>query len=137
MNNQSKQGEIDPHKNKSKEECVAEIKRLNSVISNLTQQLDNSVLKGGEINPSDIFKKPFVCYEPVEVKLIRVILKETPSEFAKRFAVSESAVKSWETPRGLAKHAECLGAAGKLMYWAAVVANERGSGNSIRLSMRG
>jgi len=101
--------------------------------------LVNKPTEQGKINPDDIFKPAFVCYEPHEIKRIRQSLAESPVEFAKRFGVSDSAVKAWESPRGTAKHAECLGAAGKLMYWAAVVANQSGSsnGNLIRLAMRG
>jgi len=97
------------------------------------------VSEQGKIDPSEIFNKPFVCYEPHEIKRIMQKLGLNPAEFSKWFGVSESAVKSWISPRGSAKHAECLGAAGKLMYWAAVVANSKGSakGNLIRLGMRG
>lgn len=90
------------------------------------------------MNPSDIFKQPFICYEPEEIKRIRLMLGENRQQFADRFKVSLSAANSWQTPRGKAKHAECLGAASILLFWAAVEANDRGSskGNLIRLGMR-
>ena len=102
------------------------------------ERMMNNLAKQGKIDPADIFKPAFVCYEPEEIKRIMHMLGLKPSTFAQWFGVSESAVKAWISPRGSAKHAECLGAAGKLMYWAAVVANERGSaqGNLIRLRMK-
>jgi len=74
-----------------------------------------------------IFKYPFVCYEPDEVRLIRNKLGETRKEFARRFFVDYSTVKGWESKRGSKKHREVLGAAARVMLWTAEEANKCGS----------
>ncbi len=86
----------------------------------------------------EVFSSPCIAYEPHEIKRIMDMLGESPAEFADRFYVSESAVKSWITPEGKPKHRPLVGPAARLMYWAAVEANERGSGfnNLIRVRYR-
>lgn len=106
------------------------------------KQKDDSTGRGkGTTSPvwRQIFKPGFVCYSPAEIKRIRQTLGESPEEFAQRFFVSQDAVKSWETVEGQVKHRECTGPAARLMYWAAVEANERGcsKNNLIRLGCRG
>lgn len=82
-----------------------------------------------------IFNSPCIAYEPEEIKKIMYMLGESPVEFAERFYVSESAVKAWITPEGKPKHRPLVGPAVRLMYFAAMEANERPSGvnNLIRM----
>ena len=89
-------------------------------------------------NAQMLFATPIVCYDHIEIKRIRETLGEKRVQFGKRFCVTEEAVASWESPQTSKRHRECLGAAGKLMFWAAVEANNRGSstGNLIRLASR-
>ena len=86
----------------------------------------------------EVFSSPCIAYDPKEIKRIMDMLGESPAEFAERFYVSESAVKSWITPEGKPKHRPLFGPALRLMYWAAKEANERGCGvnNLIRMHYR-
>ena len=131
------------HRWKSKDELISEIKRLNGIIARQGTVIKKQT-RQGKNNPFDVLKTEFVCYEPHEIKRIMTMLGEKPPVFCERFNVSLDTVKAWITPRlnkhgkKSSKHAECLGLAGKFMYWAAVEANSKCSakGNLIRLAMR-
>ena len=86
----------------------------------------------------EVFKSPCIAYGPKEIKRIMNMLGESAAEFAERFYVSECAVKSWITPEGKPKHRPLVGPAVRLMYFAALEANERGCGfnNLIRVHYR-
>jgi len=71
------------------------------------------------------FAPGFVGYEPGEVRMIRARLGETREQFARRFFVETSTIKAWESTGK--KRREVLGAAARVMYWAAVEANQSGA----------